>query len=125
MFEGKDSIELLPRILRSLASELERNPALREHVLTEIENERRIVPGSDPLEPKFDAIEVLRQGGVSALRKGLEVLEIPDLKGIITNQALDTTRLAQKWRSKERLVDFIIERMIARSQKGDAFRSTP
>jgi len=38
---------------------------------------------------------------------------------------MDTDRLAMKWRDPSRVVNRIVERVIDRAAKGDAFRSAP
>jgi hypothetical protein len=106
-----------------MADELERDAALAERIAGTIDENKSKRPtrGRNAV-IDFDPFDVLRQGTETALRARLEGLEIPALKRIITQHGLDTSRLAQKWRDKERLVTFILERIIARAEKGDVFR---
>jgi hypothetical protein len=38
---------------------------------------------------------------------------------------MDRTKLAMKWKAKDRLIELIISAVKSRSQKGDAFRAGP
>jgi hypothetical protein len=115
---------LLPSLLRIIADELERDQALAERIVRSLDDgssKKRVRNGKSDI--GFDPFEVLRRGAVAGLRERLEALEIPALKAIITQHGLDTTRLAQKWRDKERLVNFILERISPRAEKGDVFKT--
>ena len=112
------TVGMLPVLLRNLADELDRNPELAERLLPSKKTVSRQkiaeLPGIDPF-------EILRAGGEVALRERLEALDVRELKLIITRHSLDTTRSAQKWRDKQRLVSFIVDRIDARAHKGDVF----
>lgn len=114
---------ILPQLLRSMADELDRNPELADRLIPS-----RLKPADkhiqDATASEFDPFELLRTGGESALRERLELLDVPRLKAVISVNALDTTRLAQKWRDKQRLVSFIVERITARAQKGEVFMAS-
>lgn len=60
--------------------------------------------------------------GEQALTARLNELDEKQLKDIIAEFGMDQSKLAMKWRKKERLVGFIVERALARASKGDAFR---
>jgi hypothetical protein len=124
MFSQQELAALLPTLLHAIADELERDGALAERIVRKVDEESsRKRTKSSKSAIGFDPFEVLRQGTETALRERLESLEIPVLKAIITQHGLDTTRLAQKWRDKERLVTFILERISARAEKGDVFKA--
>lgn len=110
--------KILPGLLRSLADELDRDPGLMD----------RLIPSSHEGLRKasidLDPFEVLRTGGEAALRGRLELLDVPTLKAIVGQHGLDTTRLAQKWHDKHRLVSFIVERITSRAQKGEVFMAS-
>ncbi len=124
MFSHQDIVALLPPLLRAIADELEQNQSLAERIARNLDGgggKKRTRNGK--LAVGLDPFEVLRHGNEGELRARLESLEIPGLKALITQHGLDTTRLAQKWRDKERLVTFILERIRARSEKGDVFNT--
>ncbi|GAH95753.1 unnamed protein product [marine sediment metagenome] len=52
-------------------------------------------------------------------------LNIEELKDIIAEQGMDRSKLAMKWKNKERLVSLIITTVESRVHKGDAFRTPP
>lgn len=69
----------------------------------------------------LNPIEIATQGE-EELTLRLNELDEKQLKDIIADYGMDRTKLAMKWRKKERLVNFIVERALARASKGDAFR---
>lgn len=46
-----------------------------------------------------------------------------ELKDIIAEYGMDSSKLAMKWKDKKRLIDFIVAVSKRRAAKGDAFRS--
>lgn len=60
--------------------------------------------------------------GEEQLLRKLEPLTIDQLKDIVSEHALDSSRLALKWKSKERLIELIVTTIRNRIQKGDVFR---
>jgi hypothetical protein len=64
----------------------------------------------------------LLSSGEQHLRSELAKLELEQLKDIVAEYGMDTSRLALKWKSHERLVDFVVNTVVARNRKGDVFR---
>jgi hypothetical protein len=62
--------------------------------------------------------------GESHLRSELAKLNLDQLRDIVAEYGMDTSRLALKWKSTERLVDFLVSTVVARNRKGDVFRET-
>lgn len=60
--------------------------------------------------------------GEDVLRGELEKLEVPQLKDIISQYAMDPAKTTNRWRSKERFIKYIIEVALTRTKKGDAFK---
>ncbi|ODS53750.1 MAG: hypothetical protein ABS36_12290 [Acidobacteria bacterium SCN 69-37] len=60
--------------------------------------------------------------GEDVLRSSLAPLSVEQLKDIVAEHAMDSSKLALKWRSPERLVDLIVTTVRSRIQKGDAFK---
>jgi len=50
-------------------------------------------------------------------------LSVEQLKDIVSEHALDSSRLALKWKSADRLVELIVATVRSRIEKGDAFRT--
>jgi hypothetical protein len=61
--------------------------------------------------------------GEALLRDKLSKLDVNQLKDIVSEHAMDPSRLALKWQSQERLQDLIVHTVRARVEKGDVFRS--
>jgi hypothetical protein len=69
----------------------------------------------------LDPFELFARGE-QPLRHALEGLNIDQLKDIVSEHAMDSSKLALKWRSPERLVNLIVSTVRARVEKGDAFK---
>lgn len=71
---------------------------------------------------QFDPFEVYLVGE-EQLRLRLRDLDEERLKDIIAEHSMDTSRLAMKWKAKDRLIDHIVMMVGQRSRKGEAFLS--
>jgi len=76
---------------------------------------RRALPVLDPIE--------IAQSGADALREALGPLDVDQLLDIVAEYGMDPGKLVMKWKERERIRDRIIEVSLARTTKGDAFRS--
>jgi hypothetical protein len=72
----------------------------------------------------FDPLVVYREDP-SKLLSRLTELNLEQLKDIVAEQGMDRSKLAMKWKTKERLVDLIVTTVESRVRKGDAFRTPP
>lgn len=68
------------------------------------------------------AVVTREGGGEDALRAQLSALSVEQLKDIVAEHAMDTTKLAMKWKTSDRLVEMIIATVRSRLAKGSAFR---
>jgi hypothetical protein len=71
----------------------------------------------------IDPFAVHMDVGEPGLRAALAVLDTEQLKDIVAEHAMDYDKRAMRWRSPDRLRDRIVERVVARTTKGDAFRT--
>ena len=118
-------------VLRALLQELEGNAQLRRQVDSQFESKdagdrmplsaeqrrsrnKRSPAALDPF--------ALFPMGERHLRSALLELSVDQLKDIVSEHAMDSARLALKWKTAPRLADFIITTVRARLEKGDAFR---
>lgn len=62
--------------------------------------------------------------GESTLREALARLDIEQLKDVVAEHGMDQSKLAMKWKSTDRLIDFIVTTVSARARKGRAFLTT-
>ena len=120
-----DTTKLIKRIFAEIQREVDTNDALRQRLAA-------LLPGleSPPASPRksnrrkpgaFDPLAVFRESP-NDLKPRLEALGVEELKDIIAEQGMDRSKLAMKWKTKERLVDLILSQVKARVEKGDAFR---
>lgn len=70
----------------------------------------------------LDPIKLMEEGD-NLLREKLEALTEKQLKDIIADFGMDPSKLAMKWKDKERLIRHIIDTSERRATKGDAFRN--
>lgn len=70
----------------------------------------------------WDPYDVYAKVGEAGLRDRLSQLELEQLRDIIAEHGMNTDGLAMRWKKAERAVGRIVERVIDRAAKGDAFR---
>lgn len=119
---SEDSAKEVARILRSLAEGIERKPELLKDLGLE---KVAIVAGGRKTARRpvdVDVFGIFSQGGEKALRDELSSLELNSLRRIVRQHGLDTSKLAEKWKNKERLINLIIDRVSSRSDKGKVFK---
>ena len=69
----------------------------------------------------IDPIKLAEEGNLST--EVLEPLTDKELKDIIADYGMDPSKLAMKWKNKNRLIQLILDTSFRRASKGDAFRS--
>lgn len=69
---------------------------------------------------KLDPFHLLELGE-DVLSKELEKLNIEELKDIVSEYGMDTSRLALKWKDRKRLETLIIDATKRKSSRGEAF----
>lgn len=97
-------------LLRALADQIEKNPDLL-----------RPKPMSGRTKPKINLFDLAAKGGDLLLQKELERLDTAELKQVIREHSFDSSRLAGKWKNRQRLIDLIIRRTMALNSKGNVF----
>ena len=65
---------------------------------------------------------IYAEGGEDLLRQQLSALTLEQLRDIIAEHGMDNDRLAMKWKSQDRVVERIVEKVSSRVAKGSAFR---
>lgn len=131
-YKEQKMIKNIANTLRILADLMENNPIIASEVLKELGAQPAVPPapvsskvGGVTLEkPSLpDVFAIFMEKGAVPLRDELQFYEIQTLKQIVSNSHLDTAGKVRKWRSKERIIDFIIDAVEKRISQGDAFRS--
>lgn len=65
----------------------------------------------------------LIQESEDRLRVQLSALDLEQLRDIVAEYGMDQAKLVMKWKTREKVVERIVEVARARSTKGDAFRT--
>lgn len=129
--EALQNIEFRTRLNDVLANEFGRStemtpradpaasaaPAPRRAAAKAKPTRRRRAPGP------WDPYDVYAKVGEAGLRDRLGELELEQLRDIIAEHGMNTDGLAMRWTKAERAVGRIVERVVDRAAKGDAFRS--
>ena len=131
----------LARLLRQLAAcvadEASRNPEFADRLATVLALPSAGSPtGSDrggtPSHPAgtrgnrrapalVDPLTLMEQGE-DTLRRALDPLHLEQLKDIVAEHGMDTSKLALKWKSRDRLAELIVSTVRDRLTRGDVFR---
>lgn len=122
----------LRRLFDEIIAEAERRPEFGRHLAAAISDATPKTPQPPRQPPKgarrnrrapavLDPFELFGRGEV-VLRDALHKLTLDQLKDIVSEQAMDSSKLALKWRSSDRLIDLIATTVRARIEKGDAFK---
>jgi hypothetical protein len=131
-YKEQKAIKEIANTLRILADLMEKNPIIASEVLKELST-RSVAQSprkSDSLlgkKPEMDSspdvFAILLEKGAEQLRDELQAYEIETLKQIVSYNHLDTAGKVRKWRSKAKIVEFIMGAVDKRISQGDAFRS--
>lgn len=118
--------ERLERLLRVIINEAERNKEfcrkIEQVICTDSIQDKSTAKTSKRRDPAvFDPVDVISEGE-NVLAEKLETLTEKELKDIIAFYGMDTSKLAMKWKRRDKLINHIIEVSKRRASKGDAFR---
>jgi hypothetical protein len=69
-----------------------------------------------------DPFDVYRTKNPEEFRTWLNGLTIDELRAIVREHRFDPSRLSDRWKTKERFIKVISERVESRSKQGDVFR---
>jgi len=117
----------LKAAFNELLAEIERNDHLREKLTSILTDSKELAAAlpkkSARRQPgRFDPMALHREHPEELPRR-LEELTVEELKDMIAENGMDRTKLAMKWKAKDRLMQLIINTVESRAQKGDAFRT--
>jgi hypothetical protein len=127
MSNKKEIAKRVARILRTLSRKIEENP----DILNDMGLSLRDIPTAirkkkkEELAIDFDIFQIFSDKGEETLRHKLGLLDLRSLIRIVRQHGFDPSKLAEKWKKKERLVNLILERVSARSDKGKVFKNYP
>jgi hypothetical protein len=86
------------------------------------DQEERVSISDHIPEPTVDPFVARQDRGQEGFRNWLDSQSIEQLKAIISEHRLDATGNARKWKTKEKLVELIIDRVESRAKQGGVFR---
>ena len=121
---------VIRRLFEEILREAERRPEFGHRLADAIDG---LSPKRSPAVPPkgtrrnrraagvLDPFEVFARGE-PALRDALQGCSVDQLKDIVSEHAMDSSRLALKWRSTDRLIELIVTTVRSRIEKGDAFK---
>jgi hypothetical protein len=123
---------VLSHVFAVIAREAETNPQVRGRILQALRADTAIdasTPERSKTRPRnrreravIDPyLEIAK--GEEGLRARLSQLSVEQLKDVVSEYLLDSSRLALKWKSAPRLVELIVTTVRGRLEKGDAFRT--
>lgn len=131
-YKEQKKIKDIANTLRILADLMENNPIIASEVLKGLAAQSTVPPASTSSQPKGapleksplpDVFSIFMEKGAVSLQEELQLYEVQILKQIVSNSHLDTAGKVRRWRSKERIINFIIDAVDKRVSQGDAFRS--
>lgn len=111
------------RLLRKLADLIEQNPEVAKMLSLDL-----VQPESDSSNKRvvvapFDVFEIYRSNGEAHLISKLKGCTLEELINIVRSHGLDTTGKVRKWKTPEKIISFIVERVSAKISKGAVFDS--
>lgn len=124
--------DVLTSLLKVVVEEAQQNPRFQARLEAVLGGQRVLEPKRSDKAAKLkggrrtpavlDPVDLARKD-VAALRSRLSELPLDRLLDIVAEYGMDPGKLVMKWKTKDRVVDRIVEVAEARATKGDAFRS--
>jgi hypothetical protein len=103
----EDAIKMLKIVLKHLEKKVKNKKSKKK-------SENRLI--------NEDLLKIYLQNGEDYFKEYLNNLKLDDLRSIISKYGLDKTRITRKWKSKEKYIDFIINKLKNIINKGDVFK---
>lgn len=119
-------LDRLEALFKVLAEEVDRNPHFAERLAAaldcvEARGESERSKSGRRARAVLDPVAIYREGE-TILRERLLSLDLEQLRDIVAGYGMDPGKLVMKWKTRERVVDHIVETAAARARKGEAFR---
>jgi hypothetical protein len=134
---GKSQPELataLARVVKAIIDEAGRTPRFANSLTAALNGASPSPRAASPAPIKrtssrrrargvIDPFAVYTEIGDGGLRDRLGILDLEQLRDIIAEHGMDHDRLAMKWKTKDRVINRIVDKVAARTAKGSAFRT--
>lgn len=120
---SRSKINRISKVLRAIADNLDENPDFLKQLEDFVKTKEAAIPGK-PKNSNVVSIDIWAthsQDGNNELRRKLEELSVPQLIKIIQENALDPSKLSHKWKTKNKLLSLIMDRVMDRVNKGKIF----
>jgi hypothetical protein len=116
-------------LFEAILVEIRRNPEFAERLATALNGLGKDIEAEVPKRGKggrrapavLDPVAVYQEGD-AILRQRLAALDLEQLRDIVAEYGMDPGKLVLKWKTKERVIDHIVDTASARAKKGEAFR---
>lgn len=116
----------LTEIVRAISVHAGKNEEFRKVLSDIFERKGNVELDSNQQDLELDLMPspfaLLQEKGADGFREWVSSLEIDDLKKVISAHRLDATGNARKWKTKDKLVNFVVDRVMDRSKQGGAFK---
>lgn len=119
----------LKTLVAAILEEAEKNPEFAEKLSVTLGIEKPDGQGTETVKKRggrrapavLDPVVVINEEA-GQLRERLTALDIEQLRDIVAEYGMDPGKLVMKWKTKERVIDYIVEVASTRAKKGEAFR---
>ena len=113
-----------PKFLAVIADEAKRNPKFgnRLHAARLAATGEHDRPRNRRAPAALDPVDIAGRDGEAELRAQLSELDIEQLKDIVAQYGMDTANRVMKWKTRDKIADWIVDISARRARKGSAFR---
>lgn len=116
-------------VLRRLANRIEKDPELARFLFGDREAMQPVTLHQDQPQPKaknkntvdVDVFSMLQTTGVDGFAVQLDRYDLASLRSIISAYGLDPSQKVRRWKTKEKVIAFIVEAVRKRMAQGSAF----
>lgn len=116
-------------LFEAILGEIRRNPEFEARLAGALEGLGKEIDAKAPRRRKggrrapalLDPV-ALYQEGDAILRRRLSALDLEQLRDVVAEYGMDPGKLVLKWKTRERVIDHILDTASARAKKGEAFR---
>ena len=138
-YNQKEVSRVIAKLLRQLADEIENGKvdidfkellnivqkSNQDEILKQVKDKETIdeVVANENYPSITELFSIYSKSGQEELSKVLEKYEIEQLKKIVAENGLDPIKKVRRWKTKEKVMDFILNDISQRMSHGSAFRN--
>jgi hypothetical protein len=118
----------LQRFVEVVVEEADQNEVFAEKLMDVLDMSGRASQKGVAKKPKSaelpgDPLAIFQGEGARGLMSWLEGLDLEQLRRIVRQHKLDSTRNSDKWKSRDKFIDLIMERLPERMRQGNSFKN--